>query len=57
MCLYFWDYMINHNEYENENEEQIRYTTQIDLGLDTNTNIVNKKPVSLRQCLYMYYMY
>ena len=21
MCLYFWDYIINHNEYEDENEE------------------------------------
>ena len=48
ICLYSWDYTINHNENKDENEKKKQKkdhidTIYIDLGLDMNTNIVNIK--------------
>ena len=41
MCLYNWDYTINHNE--NEDERSHRH----DIGLEMDTKIVNKNSVSI----------
>ena len=52
MCLYSWDFTINHNENENKNEKIDRTdTTLADLGLDMDTNIVNIKSVEVWWCL------
>ena len=48
MCLYSWDFTINHNENENKNEKiDLTDTTLADLGLDMDTNIVNIKSVEV----------
>ena len=54
MRLYSWDYTINHNENRDENEKKGHIgTTQIDLGLDIETNIVNIKSVLVWWWLYV----
>ena len=54
MCLYSWDYTINHNENEDENEKTDHlYTTQIDLDLVMDTDVVNAESVSVWWCLYV----
>ena len=47
MRLYSWDYTINHNENEDEMKKDYIDTTQIDLGLDMDTNMVNIRSVSV----------
>ena len=52
MCLYSWEYTINH--YENEDEiEKWLYTTKTDLCFDMGTNIVNIRSVSVWWCFYI----
>ena len=48
MCLFLWDYMINHNENEDEIKWKLNHTnmTQID------PNIVNIKTIAVWWCLY-----
>ena len=54
MCLYSWDYTINHNENEDENEKKDHIdTTCIALALDMDTNVVNFRSVSVWWCLYV----
>ena len=52
MCLYSWDYTINHNENEDEIEKR-SHKYDIDLGLEMDTNIVNIRNVSVWWCLYV----
>ena len=48
MCLFSWDYAINHNKNGDENGKEInRYDIKV-LGLGVDTNIVNVKSVSSR---------
>ena len=41
VCLYSWDYTINYNENEDENEKYHTDTTQIDPALKMDTHVVN----------------
>ena len=44
MCIYLWDYTINHNENEDENDKIDHIdVVKIDLGLDMDTYKGNKK--------------
>ena len=50
MCLYSWNYAINHNENGDENKKK---ESQTDLGLDMDTNTENMRSVSVWWCLFV----